>query len=143
MPTELLSEADVRLLTEIGFLGAGAGVWQHTQSLFEALAKLRPHRDFPYIGLATMQLNLKQVDEAVRTLENARNLLASANEATKDDKAMLAVFHGIALQCAQRSAESQQVLQSVLQMGYHNDALRIARTMLGLKQDKPNALETS
>jgi hypothetical protein len=45
---------------------------------------------------------------------------------------MLAAFHGVALHCARRTAESQQVLQSVLQMGYHSQAAqRIARTMLG------------
>jgi hypothetical protein len=133
MPPEMLSEADVRLITEIGFLGSGAGLVQPAKALFEALAVLRPWRDFPYIGLATLQLNNKQPDDAVRILEQARKLLASKPDSTQEDQAMLAAFHGVALHCAQRCAESQQVMQSVLQMGYHSDhARRIAHTMLGV-----------
>ena len=133
MPLEVLSEADVRLITDIGFLGSGAGMLQQATQLFDALALLRPHRDFPYIGLATVQLNQKKPEQAVRILEQGRKVLASMPEATQDDQAMLAAFQGVALHCAQRSAESQLVLQSVLQMGYHaSHARRIALSMLGM-----------
>jgi uncharacterized protein HemY len=132
MQAEILHQDDIRLLTELGFVGAGAGLWQPAQQIFEALAVLRPYRDFPYIGLATLQLNQKKPDEAAQTLDKARQWLATHPEAQPQDQAMLAVFHAVALHCAQRTAQSQQVLQSVLQMGYHSEsALRLARTMLG------------
>lgn len=133
MPLEVLSEADVRLITEIGFLGSGAGLVQQATQIFDALVLLRPFRDFPYIGLATVQLNQKNPDEAVRILAQACKVLASTPEALQEDQAMLAAFRGVALHCAQRSAESRQILQSVVQMGYHSEnARRIALNMLGV-----------
>ncbi len=132
MQSEVLGADDIRLLTEVGFVGAGAGLWQQAQQLFEALATLRPNRDFPIIGLATLQLNRQQPEEAVLLLEKVRQALATQPDTPPEDVAMLAAFHGVALHCARRTAESQQVLQSVLQMGYHSQAAqRIARTMLG------------
>ncbi len=140
MQAEVLTEAEVRLITEIGFLGSGAGLWQVAQQLFEALAVLRPHRDFPYIGLATLLLNQQKPEEAVQILEKARQWLATQPEVGGEDLAMLAAFHGVALHCARRTAESQQILLSVVQMGYHSTpALRIARTMLGMAHSEHSA----
>ena len=137
MPLEVLSEADVRLITEIGFLGSGAGLVQQATQIFDALVLLRPLRDFPYIGLATVQLNQKNPEEAVRILAQACKVLASTPEAPQEDQAMLAAFRGVALHCAQRSAESRQILQSVVQMGYHSvNARRIALNMLGVLEAK-------
>ena len=142
MPIDVLTEADVRLITVIGFLGSGAGLWRQAHQIFDALAALRPYRDFPYIGLATLYLNQQKPDQAVRLLEQVRKLLAANPDATQEDQAMLAAFHAVALQCAQRTSESQQILQSVLQMGYHsNAAIRIARAMLGIVQSEQPALE--
>lgn len=144
-PTEFLSAEDVRLLTEVGMVGAGARLHVDALALFEALAVLRPWRDFAWIGQVAVWLNRGQADEAVRVLQQACQCVAQAPEAHQQahpgDLTLLTAFLGFAQHMARRAAESRQTMQAVLTMPYHPHAHGMAQDMLGLKT--PNTLLTS
>lgn len=132
---DALHADDVKLLAEVGYLAAGAGLYAEALDVFNGLAVLRPVSAVPYLGLATVHLNRRQPDEAAAVLERAQQLLEQpddlGNVADADDRALVAAFRGVALHCAHRHAESDRVFRSI---GTTHDtpAARIARGMLGL-----------
>ena len=130
--TEFLSADDVHLLTEVGMVGVGARLHVSALALFEALAVLRPARDFPWIGQAAVWLNRGQADESVRVLQQA-----CAQVPAPDDLTMLTAFLGFAQHMARRTAESQQTMRSVLAMPHHAHAHAMANDMLGLHAQPP------
>ena len=144
MQPDPLDASDVQLLTEIAFLAAGAGLVAQAVQVFESLATLRPQRAFAYIGLATVHLNGKRADDAVAVLDRGRRLLASPagvgcdtlpppaqDPVLAEDRAMLAAFQGVALQLAQRTAESKRALRQALALCDSGAAGQLARRMLG------------
>lgn len=141
MPAPLtppLQPPDVRLLTELGFVAAGAGLHRQARTVFEGLLALRPERAFPYIGLATVDLNSSQAESARHWLQRGRAVLADMNpNAAEDaaqhleDRALLAAFDGLALHLCRRSAESRQALYEALALQQDGPAARMARVMLG------------
>ena len=138
--TEFLSADDVHLLTEVGMVGVGARLHVSALALFEALAVLRPERDFPWIGQAAVWLNRGQADEAVRVLQQACAGTARSpvqGPMPSDDLTMLSAFLGFAQHMARRTAESQQTMRAVLAMPYHPHAHAMAKDMLGLNTQTP------
>ena len=136
-----LDKADIRLLTEIGFLGAGANLPRPVENLFRAMMVLRPRRAFAYMGLATNHLNQSRPDSALHVMQQGVRMLdnPAPNDAVDastfdpvQDPAMMHTFHGLCLLANQRTAEAQQVLQRVLQLPPYPPALRLARGLLGL-----------
>jgi hypothetical protein len=135
-----LESQDVRLLMEVGMLGAGAGAQLHAavEQLFSALMVLRPEHDFAYIGQASAWLNQGRTDEAVTVLEQGLRLLESTKRTGAEaDRDMLRAFLGLALSMGKRPAEAQQELTRLLRTGSHPQALRMARGLLGLPQTSP------
>jgi hypothetical protein len=118
-----ITSAQVRLLTEVGMLGAGHGLAAEAVAIFESLQVLRPDRPFPYIGLAVASLNGGRFDEAVEVLEK-RGLAACPG-----DPDVLA-FLGLALKLAQRPGESRRVLEAMLRDHPGAESAGFARGLL-------------
>jgi hypothetical protein len=132
---DILAPDDIRLLTELGMLGAGAGqsLAGTTQTLFGALTRLRPARDFGFIGLASMHLNAHRPDDAVRVLEQAQGIMLSAGaDPHGSDVSMVKAFLGMALLMSRRTAEALALLESLRSTSQHPPALRMAHGLLGL-----------
>lgn len=127
---EILAAADVRLLTQVGMVGAGAGMASATETLFRGLMALRPQRDFAYIGLASLHLNQRRPDEAARVLEQGLRVMGS--KAADSDRAMVQAFLGLALIMGKRTAEAMSLLKALLAESRHEPAQRIARGLMGL-----------
>ena len=144
MPTDLLSSDELRLLSDIGFLGVGlGGLRPNALQLFEGLAALRPLRDFGHIGVTTVHLNNGHAMQAVQYIAKARAMVDEHPLSQDADRAMLGVFHALALHCAHHSAESQKVLRDSLLIPGHPQARHLAQCMLGLTDEKPQTtLET-
>ncbi len=130
-----LDAKEVRLLMEIGMVGAGSGarLAGAVEQLFSALMVLRPDHDFPYIGQATAYFNQAKPDDAVRVLERGLRVLESSQASSRqDDRDMLRAFLGLALFMGRRTAEATQTLQHLLRTGENPQALRMARGLMGL-----------
>jgi hypothetical protein len=135
-----LESQDIRLLMDIGMLGAGAGQPLHepVERLFSALMRLRPDRDFAYIGQATAWMNQGRGVEAAEVLERGLRMVKSSTRAGSDQDAdMLMAFRGLALFMARHSAEATGQLQELLRTGSNPQALRMARGLMGLPLDEP------
>lgn len=131
MNEQPLDGEEIRLLTELGFVAAGAGRLDWAEDIFHALMLLRPQRAFPHIGLALAYMNAARSQEAVALLERAR---VSVDEG--QDGAALAdveAFRGLALQLAGRSAESRRALQWAADRNQTSDGGRLAARLLGLE----------
>jgi|LauGreDrversion4_2_1035121.scaffolds.fasta_scaffold98703_3 hypothetical protein len=137
-----LEASDVRLLTEIGMVGAGGGsrLAAAVEQLFGALMVLRPERDFPYIGQASAYLNQARPDDAVRVLERGLRIMAVQTQA-QDDRDMVRAFLGLALFMGRRTAEATATLQLLLREGQNPQALRMARGLMGLPIDAAHTEE--
>ena len=99
-----IDAGDIRLLTEVGFLAAARGDVKHAEIIFGALEVVRPHNNFPYVGLGVAYLNAGHADKAVQTLARGVGLIDA------QDAEELVAFHALALQLAGRTSESQRAL---------------------------------
>jgi len=139
--TEFLSSDEIRLLTEIGMLGTAARLHEPALTLFQALAELRPGRDFPWVGQAVVWLNRSQPEEAVRVLKKAcecvQDVPAALRSAHPADLTLLTAFLGFAQHLARHTADSHQTLSQVFNMPHHPHAYAIAQDMLGMRTGKP------
>lgn len=129
--SQVLQSEDVRLLTQLGMVGAGAGIKDATEALFRGLMTLRPQRDFAYIGLASLHLNQRRPEEAVRVLEQGLRVMVSG-QADDSDLAMVQAFLGLTLIMSKRTAEAMALLKTLLANSQHEPALRMARGLMGL-----------
>jgi len=119
----VLSADDARLLTEVGFLAAASGDVARAERIFNGLARLRPGRAYPSIGLAVAWMNAGRAADAVVLLEKAQ-------ATDPEERATLAAWRGFALQLAGRTSESRRVLDTLATQD--GDAGRLARSLLGL-----------
>jgi len=119
----VLAADDARLLTEVGFLAAGAGDAARAETIFKALRRVRPGAAYPLIGLAVACLNSARASEAVALLESA--VIADPAE-----RALLDAWRGFALQLAGRNGESRRLLEAVARG--EGDGAQLARGLLGL-----------
>ncbi|WP_313625259.1 tetratricopeptide repeat protein [Achromobacter sp.] len=122
----VLAADDAKLLTEVGFLAAGAGDVARAETIFKALRRLRPAAAYPLIGLAVAWMNTARAPDAVALLE-------SAVMADPAERALLDAWRGFALQLAGRNGESRRLLESVA--GGEGDGATLARGLLGLPQE--------
>lgn len=142
--TPPLQSDDVRLLTELGFVAAAAGLTAQSSVVFESLMRLRPWRAFPYIGMATGHLNDGHPDQAqsvlslgLRVVEQHRPADGDADAMNEwaEDRALLAAFSGLALHLGGHRAQSNQVLERCLKIQPDGPGVRMARVMLGMPAD--------
>jgi predicted Zn-dependent protease len=96
----------MRLIAEIGFIGAQTGQVPAARALFQSLRVMRPDSTLPFIGLAMTELGADRADSAVRILRE------DALKQHPDDPELLA-FLGLALQSAGRGGDAQKVLVTV------------------------------
>lgn len=122
----LLSSDDARMLTEIGFLAAASGDVLRAERIFGGLARLRPGRAYPQVGLAVAWMNAGRAADAVVLLEKAQ-------ATDPEERATLDAWRGFALQLAGRSGESRRVLDTLA--ATQGDAGQLARGLLGLAQE--------
>lgn len=140
MNAELLAPDELRLLSEIGMLGAGAGLALRpaARTVFQGLMRLRPGRDYGYIGLACTHFNAGEPDEAARVLEQAVGILGSQGADPRgSDVSMVKAFLGLALLMARRTAEALALLEALRQNSLHPPAVRMAQGLLGLPTHEP------
>lgn len=100
----LLDSADIRLLTEVGFLAAGRGDVVRAEAIFGALARVRAERSFAYVGLALCYLNAGRADDGARLLERHADFVVA------EDRAEMHAFRALVLQLAGRHSESRRAL---------------------------------
>jgi predicted Zn-dependent protease len=123
----LLSPDDARLLTEVGFLAAASGDVLRAERIFGGLARLRPGRAYPSVGLAVAWMNAGRAADAVVLLEKAQ-------ATDPEERATLDAWRGFALQLAGRTGESRRVLDTLA--AQEGDAGHLARGLLGLAQER-------
>jgi predicted Zn-dependent protease len=121
-----LNSGDLRLLAEIGFIGAQSGQAPAARALFEALAVLRPQSTLPHIGLAQAALGANKHEEGVRILREALKQHPGDIEVT--------AFLGLALHAAGESAEARRMMNDVIEKAGEGDAapVAMARKLLAL-----------
>lgn len=131
MPEEAVARADeIRLLTEIGFLGIAQGRYAPARRLFEALAVLRPQRDFPWIGLALALYGQGQSTEAVQ-------LLASKTLQSAEDDTNLKAFLGLLLRLVGENGRAEGILHEAAEG--KGDAVSLAQVLLRAQQGAQSA----
>jgi hypothetical protein len=64
----LFTADDVRLLAAVGFLAGKSGCVAPAIRIFQAIIKLRPDADFPFIGLSIAYMSVGMNAEAVQVL---------------------------------------------------------------------------
>jgi len=131
MNAQPLDGEEIRLLTELGFVAAGAAQIRRAEEIFRALVLLRPQRAFPYVGWALAHLNVGQAQEAVSVLDRARAALGTAQD--NAELVDVETFRGLALQFASRSAESRRALEWAADRQGLSSTGRFARRLLGLE----------
>jgi predicted Zn-dependent protease len=121
-----LNSDDLRLLAEIGFMGAQSGQAPAARALFEALAVLRPQSTLPHIGLAQAAMGANKNAEGVRILREALTKHPGDVE--------LMAFLGLALHAAGESAEARKTMNTVIDKAGEADAASVAmaRKLLAL-----------
>jgi len=114
-----LQPEEIRLLCEIGFLAGARGDLVRASEIFGALEGLRPQSGGPYIGMAMAQLNRRQHDDAVRTLERGAAMVSAEHLAD------VHAYRALALRLAGRSGECDRAIQAA---GNHPLARELAAT---------------
>jgi len=138
MDAEPLSSADIRLLNALGFVATGASMHRQAARLFESLEVIRPARAFPYVGLAASCLNRADAAGAVQALERGLRMTNGATKAepadsdTREDRALLMAWLGLALSAARHEAASLQSLKAARALDPDGPGGRLAASLLGL-----------
>ena len=96
-----LDPADVRILTDIGFIALTRGHMRHAREIFDAIALLSPGSDASIVGEAMFWLIMNKPEQALRHLRNA-----PPTDAVR-------AFLGIALQRAGKTGDALEVLAEV------------------------------
>ena len=112
-----------KLLMEVGYLAGGYGFVSESEKIFNGIAAVRPESEYPYIGLAVTCLNANMNEAAVEIL---RTRALKANP----DSDLAKSFLGLALKLAGMNAESQKVLQEVVDNGGAEEAVNMAKSLL-------------
>ncbi len=106
----VLTGADIRLLAELGMIGARRGLHSQAQAIFTALCVLRPQRALPIIGLAVDAMYRGQFLDASQILESAACM---TTQYPPEELALLKGFHAFALCLGGYRAAGRQVAQSL------------------------------
>jgi Flp pilus assembly protein TadD len=116
-----VSTESVRRLLEIGYVAAGNGWFAEAETIFAAIAAVRPESSAPAIGRAVSALNRGAGADAVSLLDHELKV--------RPDEPLTRAFLGLALRRAGRRAESDRVLES-LQDSADAVAANMARSLL-------------
>jgi len=122
--TDQVSSADVRLLTELGFCSIGRGLRKEARLIFSGLMRIRPHRAFPYVGMAMLHLATRRFDEAIAVLQ-------AADAVVPAERAEINAYLGLALHQAGRGRESREALEAAARAVPASEGVEFARQMLG------------
>jgi tetratricopeptide (TPR) repeat protein len=131
MPAEVLSSDDIQLLTGLAFVASGAGLSLQAAQIFESLARLRPTRAFPYVGMAVLHLNRQQTSQAVEALERGERLLSDPQNPEPAEHGILLAWKGLALHLAGRESESIRALQQSRTFDIEGSTADMVARMLG------------
>lgn len=102
----LLDTAEIRLLTEVGFLAAAKADIRQAEAIFASLELLRPNGAFVYCGLAFAYLNAALYDSCIAVLDKGLQRVAA------EDVPALQSVRALALAWAGRASESERALAS-------------------------------
>lgn len=103
----VLSDDDIHLLSEIGFLAATQRAVARAQTIFNLLRQLRPSSALPVIGLAMVWLAVNQPEKAI-------NLLESVYFEKEEEQFTISVYRGMALFFGGRPNEGNRVVKKAL-----------------------------
>jgi predicted Zn-dependent protease len=121
-PGAILSDDELRLLAEIGFMACNIRNAPKARAIFEGLNELRPGHPSVIVGFAVVHMAKRQWEDAVRVLRAGQQ----ANQQDED----LAMMLGIALLEAKRVDEGHKVLKTLAAApGPSTPARRVARAM--------------
>ena len=99
-----LDSAEIRLLTEVGFLAAAKADVGRAKVIFSSLELLRPNGAFVYSGLAFAYLNAARYEDGVTVLDKGLPHMAA------EDVSVLQSIRAMALGWAGRASESTRAL---------------------------------
>ena len=102
----LLDSAEIRLLTEVGFLAAAKADVRLSEAIFASLELLRPNGAFVYCGLAFAYLNAALYESCIAVLDKGLKHVAP------EDISVLQSIRALAFGWAGRASESERALAS-------------------------------
>lgn len=105
----VIRPAEVRLLTEIGFLACGAGNTESANQIFEGLRRACIGNSVALIGLA-----MSHMESGAPEL--ATDLLRQHYDSIEPDDHDYKVFFALSLLASGRHSEADRILKSVLEM---------------------------
>lgn len=112
-----------KLLMEIGFLAVGQGMTAKADTIFDAVAVLKPNAENSMVGKAVNMMNN-------RSPEDAAAMLRDKVLAKYPDSDSAKAFLGLALKLAGRSSEAESVLAQLAAETKENDAAAMAKNLL-------------
>jgi hypothetical protein len=134
----LLTPANIRLLSDIGFVAACSSQRERALQIFQALTLFRPLKAFPYLGLAVANLNAKRPTDALQALALGRRVLGSGVDSSpeiREDYAMLGMFEGVAAQADERRTEGLRIIAGALEKAPPDGAAaRLGKRLLGVER---------
>lgn len=133
-----LLASDVQMLTQIGFIAAGAGDIRRAKAIFSGLQAVRPERAFAWVGEATAWMNAAQPAEAVRCLRAFQGQSGAEHD-------MVQAFLGLALQLDGQMQASVRTLQASAYQSVSpaTEGMQLARQILGSDSLEDAAPSTS
>ena len=127
----LMTPAEIRLLSALGFMAARCGHVVPAIRIFEGLAVLRKDKAFPYVGLALAMICVGAYGDAARVLRE-RGLLACPGDPE------IEAYLGLALQLAGRMSEAAAVTRELQARKDLSSGLQaLVKTVSGLADGQP------
>jgi predicted Zn-dependent protease len=119
-----IDDDTVKLLAEIALMAGGYGMTSRADTIVVGLEQARPNNERPHLLRAITRLNAKDTATAERILRE-QALRVNPNSA------MSKAFLGIALHMQGRTNERDRVLNEVIAADDDEEAVKIARDLLG------------
>jgi predicted Zn-dependent protease len=119
-----IDDDTVKLLAEIALMAGGYGMTARADAIVVGLEQARPDNERPHLLRAITRLNAKDTATAERILRE-QALRVNPNSA------MSKAFLGIALHMQGRTNERDRVLNEVIAADDDEEAVKIARDLLG------------
>ncbi len=127
----LMTPAEIRLLSALGFMAARSGHVVPAIRIFEGLTVLRKDKAFPYVGLALAMICVGAYGDAARVLRE-RGLLACPGDPE------IEAYLGLALQLAGRMSEAAAVTRELQARKDLSSGLQaLVKTVSGLADGQP------
>ncbi len=127
----LMTPAEIRLLSALGFMAARSGHVVPAIRIFEGLAVLRKDKAFPYVGLALAMICVGAYGDAVHVLRE-RGLLACPGDPE------IEAYLGLALQLAGRMSEAAAVTRELeARKDLSAGLASLVKTVSGLADGQP------